>query len=139
MRDTRDKIDSRQFGNVKGVSTSHYLVDLVNFLSQGAENIHNVGTVVLTDFSKAFDLVDHYLLIDLGVRGSIVPWVGDFLNNRTRCVRFNNIKSDYLLLKGGIAQGTKLGPIGFQIFINDAVQDANYRVQKKTGVKTPMG
>lgn len=85
--------------------------------------------MVLTDFSKAFDLVDHTLLItkmiDMGVRRSIIPWICDFLHNRQQCVRYNNVLSDYVFLKGGVPQGTKLGPIGFQICINDAAQDSN--------------
>ena len=64
LEDVGEKIDVKQFGNVKGVSTSHCLVNLIHFLHQGAEQQHNVGTVVLTDFSKAFDLISHTLLID---------------------------------------------------------------------------
>ena len=85
--------------------------------------------MVPTDFSKAFDLVDHTLLIEkiinIGVRGAIVPWICDFLHNRQQCVRYNNINSDYIYIHGGIPQGTKLGPIGFQIFINSAAQDSD--------------
>ena len=75
LDDVERKIDKRQFGNVKGVSTAHYLVSLVHYLHQGADKSHNVGTVVLTDFSKAFDLVDHTILIEkmirMGIRRSI--------------------------------------------------------------------
>ena len=59
-------------------------------------------------------------MICLGIRGSIVPWICDFLHNRQQCVRLNDILSDYVPLHGGVPQGTKLGPIGFQILINDA-------------------
>ena len=85
LEDISDKIDLQQYGNVKGVSTSHYLVSLLHFLHQGADKVNNVGTVVLTDFSKAFDMVDHNLLIEkfihIGVRRSIVPWLCDFFSN----------------------------------------------------------
>ena len=50
LDDVEHKIDKRQFGNVKGVSTTHYLVSFVQYLHQGANKSHNVGTVVLTDF-----------------------------------------------------------------------------------------
>ena len=62
LEDIEDKIDLNQYGNVKhvkGVSTSHYLVSLLHFLYSGAEVPTNVGTVVLTDLSMAFDLIDH--------------------------------------------------------------------------------
>ena len=118
----------RQFGNVAGVSTNHYLVNLMYYLFSGAEVSYNVGTVVLTDFSKAFDLVDHTILIDkiirMGVRRNIVPWICDFLHNRKQCVRFNYTLSEDLQLTAGVPQGTKLGPIGFQILINDAATEA---------------
>ena len=128
INDIQLKIDIRQFGNVKGVSTSHYLTHLLHFLFQGAEVSRNVGTVVLTDLSKAFDLIDHNLLIkktiSLGVRGSIIPWICDFLHQRQQCVRYKKTLSDYVSLNGGVPQGTKLGPIGFQIMINDAANGA---------------
>ena len=127
LEDISDKIDLQQYGNVKGVSTSHYLVSLLHFLHQGADKVNNVGTVVLTDFSKAFDMVDHNLLIEkfihIGVRRSIVPWLCDFLSNRMQCVRYNSTLSDFATLSAGLPQGTKLGPIGFQVIINDAVQN----------------
>ena len=71
-------IDIRQFGNVAGVSTKHYLIH------EGAEESRNTGTVlVLTDFSQAFDLVDHTILINkiiqMGVRRNIILWICDFL------------------------------------------------------------
>ena len=117
----------RQFGNVAGVSTNHYLVNLIHYLFKGAEVSHNIGTLVLTDFSKAFDLVDHTILIDkiirMGVRRNIFPFC-DFLHNRKQCVRFNNTLSEDLQFTAGDPQGTKLGPIGFQILINDAAADA---------------
>ena len=74
-------IDIRQFGNVAGVSTNHYLI---HYLHEGAEESRNTGTVlVLTDFSQAFDLVDHTILINkiiqMGVRRNIIPWICDFL------------------------------------------------------------
>ncbi|XP_071963865.1 uncharacterized protein [Antedon mediterranea] len=114
LQDISSKIDVNQFGNVKGLSTAHYLTHLVHYLCQGAENKHNVGTMVLTDFSKAFDLIDHTILvnkiIDIGVRGALVPWLCDFLFMRMQCVKYNGTLSNYSYLKAGVPQGTKLGP-----------------------------
>ena len=122
-----DKNDLQQYGNVRCVSTSHYLVSLLQFLHQGADKLNTVGTVVLTDFSKAFDMVDHNLLMEkfihIGVRRSIIPWLCDFLSNRMQCIRYNATLSDFSTLSAGLPQGTKLGPIGFQVIINDAVQN----------------
>ena len=85
--------------------------------------------VVLRDFSKAFNLVDHTILIKkmirMGIRRSIVPWICDFLHNRQQCARFNDVLSDYVPLQGGVPQCTKLGPIGFQILINEAAENSS--------------
>ena len=90
--------------------------------------------MVLTDFSKAFDLVDYTILIEkmirMGIRRSIVPWICDFLHNRQQCVRFNNVLSDYVSLHGGVPRGTKLGPIGFQILINKAAETSSSKCWK---------
>ena len=103
LEDIEEFIDVRQFGNVSGVSTSHYLVNLMHYLYQGVEKLEHIGTVVLTDFSKAFDLIDHTVLIermiDMGVRRTIVPWVSDFLHNRQQCVHFNETFN--VTVKGG--------------------------------------
>ena len=121
-------------GNVPGVSTSHYILNLLHFLHVGAEESHNFGTVVLTDFSKAFDLLNHTVLIDkiieMGVNRNIVPWVCDFLDHRQQCVRYNCDLSDYVLLSAGVPQGTTFGPIGFQIIINNAANNAKSQYWK---------
>ena len=124
VNDSEANIDVHQFGNVSGVSTAHYLINLVHTLFLGAEKPGNIGTVVLTDFSKAFDLVTHNIAIEkllaLGVREALVPWICSFLSNRRQCVRYNQTLSDYASLNAGVPQGTKIGPITFQAVINDA-------------------
>ena len=63
--------------------------------------------------------------MNIGVRRTIVPWICDFLNNRQQCVKYNDTLSEYVFINGGVPQGTKLGPLSFQILINDAASDAN--------------
>ena len=64
LDDISSEIDINQYGNVKGVSTSHYLVSLMHFLHRGADLLNNRGTAVMTDFSKAFNIIEHTLLIN---------------------------------------------------------------------------
>ena len=90
----------------------------MHFLHSGAEVPKNVGTVVLTDFSKAFDLIDHNLLISkfiqIGMRESLIPWICSFISGRQQCVRYNQTLSDYKKLNGeGASSRYKNGSPGF--------------------------
>ena len=86
----------------------------MDVLFQGADKSKNIGTVVLTDFSKAFDLVNHSVaiqkLIHLGVRGTIVPWICSSLYGRKQCVRYNQTLSDFCLCLLVFPKAPNLGP-----------------------------
>ena len=59
LEDITDQIDVNQFGNRPGLSTCHYLIAMLHNLYKNADKQNNVSTMVLTDFSKAFDQIDH--------------------------------------------------------------------------------
>ena len=93
-----------------------------------ADSRNSTSNVVVTDFSQAFDLIVHNIIINillqLCVRPSVMPWVCSFLDKRSHCVRYKNILSDSRDLQGGVPQGTKLGPLCFLAQINDALQES---------------
>eukprot|EP00057_Strongylocentrotus_purpuratus_P001908 XP_003723460.1 PREDICTED: RNA-directed DNA polymerase from mobile element jockey-like [Strongylocentrotus purpuratus] len=123
------QLDNKQFGNIKGLSTTHCLVDLLHCLYQHAEKSKAVSTLVMTDFRKAFDRIDHTIaiqkMISFGVKPTLIRWIADFLTERTRCVRYRGVTSEWVTLKAGVPQGTKLGLIVFLIVINNALRDSN--------------
>ena len=81
--------------------------------------------MVTTDFSKAFDMVDHNILIkkliSMGTRPSLITWIASFLSGREQCVRYRGELSEWKTLHGGVPQGTLIEPLGFLALINDAV------------------
>lgn len=99
LEDMESVIDPNQYGNRKGVSTTHYLIKLMDTLHMNANKPGHLSTIVITDFSKAFDLVDHNILmrkfISLGVRPSVVTWISSFLDEREQCVRYRGQTSDW--------------------------------------------
>ena len=75
------------------------------------------------DFSKAFDLIGHNVLIrklvDLGFRRCLIPWIISVLSNRRQRVKIGEAFSAWLPVNGHVPHGTKLGPILFFIMIDD--------------------
>ena len=84
----------------------------------------NAVRVVLFDYRKAFDLIDHTILaakvIQLSMPTFIKRWVIDFLINRQQRVKLaRNFMSEWIDVPCGVPQGTKLGPWLFILMIND--------------------
>lgn len=126
--------DSRQFGSIKGRSTTHALVSLMDSLYKNTEKAGSICSLVATDFSKAFDRVNHTIVIDkvlsMGLRPELVPWVCDFISQRRQRVRYHGALSEWESLTCGVAQGTLLGPVLFVALIDDAAQDSTSPVWK---------
>ena len=106
LMDIDNKIDHNQYGNRSGVSTTHYLLKLMDTLHMNADKPGYLSNVVITDFTKAFDLVDHNVLmrkfISMGVRPSVITWISNFLNGREQCVRYRGNFSEWKMLNGGV-------------------------------------
>ena len=120
-----DKIDWGQYGGTKGSSISHYLIDLVNFVlyNQDLKSPHAVITALI-DFSKAFNRINHNLIIttlsEMGVPGWLLRIVMGFLEERELLLKYKGYCSTRKALPGGSPQGTRLGLLLFLILINAA-------------------
>ena len=124
-------LDSKQYGNVKDTSTTHYLVDMLHNVISGIEKPSNYATLVAVDFTKAFDRINHNVavnnIISSGVRPSIIPTISSFLAHRTQCVKHKGQLSSLEKITCGVPQGTKLGPGIFTVMVNDAADTTSDR------------
>ena len=77
----------------------------------------------MLDFSKAFDKVDHSILLqklaNTGVPDCVTRWFTAFLCERKQRTKTGDYVSDWCTINAGVPQGTLFGPVGFVIHIND--------------------
>jgi hypothetical protein len=113
------KFDPRQFGALKGRSTTH--AHITHIWHQALDD-HNSARLLFINYSKASDHVDHKIVSKMKIFGSDPPllkWMHSFLSNRQQCVKVGNAFSKWITRNGGMPQGTWFGPYVFLIRIDD--------------------
>lgn len=127
------QISSRQHGFVPGRSTVTNLTLFSQFISECLDDGVQVD-VVFTDFSRAFDVVNHNILIEkavsMGVSMPLIRLLKSYLHNRYQYVEYLGFQSRKFSTLSGVPQGSNLGPLLFTIFVNEICQNmsSNYLI-----------
>lgn len=122
--DKNNILSTQQFGFRKGRSTELALLTQKDIILQSFED-KKLTMGIFVDFSKAFDSLNHHsLLLKLehyGFRGVALALFRSYLDNREQCVLINECMSKFMKLTAGVPQGSTLGPLLFNLYVNDVV------------------
>ena len=119
---------SQQYGFRKNASTELAALELIDRL---LTQLHDFKIPINfhMDLSKALDSLNHNILLltltYYGVRNSAITILRSYLSNRKQCVQMDDVSSSMLSINTGVPQGSIVGPLLFNILINDTIMSGD--------------
>lgn len=124
-----DVLSTRQFGFQSGRETNDAILEFLDTAYRSLDSKRHLATVFL-DLSKAFDTLDHDILIakleHVGVRGEILRWLLSYLSVRKQFVSIGSASSSTRDISMGVPQGSILGPLLFLVYIDDMSNSSSF-------------
>ena len=142
LRHIKEEIELKpnQYGGVKGCSTTHMIIDILQEICDNAEDYRSATILCAIDYAKAFNRMSYqHCLEAFRKKGSSTPvlrLIASFLTNRTMTVRVGNSWSDPLPVSGGCPQGSILGVPLFNTTTDDLEDDYMAAEAANFGVPT---
>ena len=124
-------LNPQQYGFRPNYSTSIALNDTCNELLHNLEE-NKISCTVFLDLAKAFDTIDHTILIkklkQYGIHGTPLKLLKNYLQNRKQQILYQGTLSHYKTIACGVPHGLTLGSLFFLIYINDLPLHKNFKV-----------
>ena len=125
---THEILNEKQFGFRPKHSTYMAIAQLVDKVNTAVEK-DETSIGIFLDLSKAFDTIDHKILLHklehYGFRGVVLDWFKNYLSKRKQFVSYNECISDQRDIACGVPQGSILGPLLFILYVNDITNTSN--------------